>query len=216
MTVESTLVKTGSLFVILVLAAAVGWLVPVLSVPALVIALVLGLVNSFKKSPSVPLIVLYSVFEGLGIGGFSAIAERLYPGVVIQAVLATLVTVGVVLALFASGRVRSSPRLTKVFLVAMVSYAAFSLLNFALSVTGVTNQPFGLYSSTIFGIPIGILIGIFAVLMASYSLVLDFEFVKNGVNNRIDSKYEWTAGFGILVTVVWLYIEFVRIFALRR
>lgn len=216
MTVESTLIKTSALFAIVVLTAAVGWFIPQLAIPALVVALVLGLVNAFKKEPSVPLITLYAVFEGVGLGGFSAIAEGRYPGVIVQAVLATLVTVAVVLALFASGKIRSSRRATKVFMVAMVSYLAFSLLNFGLSITGIVDTPFGIRGMEIAGIPVGIIIGIFAVIMASYSLVLDFEFVKNGANNRIAQKYEWTAGFGILVTVVWLYVEFVRIFALRR
>lgn len=216
MTMESTIVKTATLFGTLLVTALVGWLFPIIALPAVVIALVIGLVNAFKKEPSVPLIVFYALFEGAAIGGISNIMEKLYSGVVIQAVLATLVTVGVVLALFASGKIRASKRATKVFFVAIVSYMAFSIVNLLLSFAGVISSPFGLYGQTIAGIPIGILIGALAILIASYSLVLDFTFIQNGVNNKAASKYEWLAGYGILVSVVWIYIEFLRIFGLAR
>jgi len=218
MSVESTIVKTASLFVILLVAAGAGWLINsfALTIGAVVVGLVLGLVNSFKKEPSVPLIVAYSAVEGLAVGGLSVFFETVYPGVVIQAVLATLVTVGVVLALFSSGVIRASARATKIFIVATFSYLIFSILNIVLSVTNIIPEPFGLYSATIFGIPIGIIIGLLAVLLASYSLVLDFTYIKNGTENRIASRYEWLAGYGIVASVIWIYLEFLRIFALSR
>ncbi|HEV7623871.1 MAG TPA: Bax inhibitor-1/YccA family protein, partial [Amnibacterium sp.] len=76
-------------------------------------------------------------------------------------------------------------------------------------------SPFGLSSSvTIAGIPLGVLVGIFAVLLAAYSLVLDFDQIQQGVRRGLPAKYAWTGAFGLMVTIVWLYVEFLRIFAI--
>ena len=217
MTYEDTAVKTVVLFAVLLATAAVGWLVPVLAFPGAIVGFVLALVNTFKREPSVPLIVLYAAAEGLFVGGISQIFDTMWGGVVVQAVLATLVTVGVTLALFASGKIRASARATKIFLIAMVGYLVFSVLNIALQAFGVLgNQPFGLSSMKIAGIPIGVIIGLLVVVMAAYSLVLDFDFIQRGVNRGIPAKYGWTGAFGLMVTIVWLYMEFLRIFAIIR
>ena len=71
-------------------------------------------------------------------------------------------------------------------------------------------------SQEIFGIPLGLLIGVLVVIMAAYSLVLDFDFIQKGVNNRAPRKYGWTGAFGIMVTVIWLYLELLRMFAIIR
>jgi len=124
--------------------------------------------------------------------------------------------VGVTLALFASGKIRASKKATKIFLIAMVGYAVFSLVNFGLMIFGVTDDPFGLRSAEIFGIPIGLLLGVLVVIMAAYSLVLDFDFIQQGVRNRAPKKYEWTGVFGIMVTVIWLYLEILRMLAIAQ
>jgi uncharacterized YccA/Bax inhibitor family protein len=219
MTYEDTIVKTASLFAVLLVTAAVGWFVPGLFIVGMIGGLVLGLVNSFKRQPSVPLIVAYAAFEGLFVGGISAFLESMYGGIVTQAVIATLVTVGVVLALFASGKIRASARATKIFLVAMVAYLVFSFVNVLLMVFNapVASGAFGLNSSVhIFGLPLGLVIGVLAVLLASYSLVLDFDYIQRGVKSGLPRKFGWQAGFGIMVTVVWLYVEFLRLFAIAR
>ena len=106
MTYEDTIVKTVLLFAVILAAAAVGWFFPVLALPGAIAGLVLGLVNSFKRTPSPALILLYGAAQGLFIGGISAIFEQLWNGVVIQAVIATLAVFAVTLVLFASGKVR--------------------------------------------------------------------------------------------------------------
>jgi uncharacterized YccA/Bax inhibitor family protein len=222
MSYEDTIAKTALGFGVLVVAAAASWiLTPALGVIplmlGLVVGLVLGLVNTFKKQPSAPLILAYAAFEGLFIGGISRIFENVWPGVVLQATLATLVVVGVTLALFASGKIRASKRATKIFLIAMVGYLVFSLVNVVLMMTGVNDNAFGLRGSVeIAGIPLGLIIGVLAVLMAAYSLVLDFDYIQRGVNNRAERKYGWSGAFGIMVTVVWLYVELLRMFAIAR
>jgi uncharacterized YccA/Bax inhibitor family protein len=219
MTVEDTLAKTVGAFALLLVGAAVGWIsgMPLLWIGAAIVGLVLGLVNSFKREPSAPLILVYAAVEGIFVGGISSYFESYLDGVVVQAVIATLVVIGVTLALFASGKIRASKRATKVFLIAMVGYGLFSLINFGLVVTGVQTDPYGLRGSfTIAGIPLGIVLGIFVVLMAAYSLVLDFDYIQRGVQNKAPRRYGWTGAFGIMATVIWLYLEILRMFALAR
>ena len=130
--------------------------------------------------------------------------------------LGTFVVVGVTLALFKSGKIRASKRATQVFLVAMIAYAAFSLINLVLMLTGVTGGQFGLRSVEVFGIPLGAIIGVFVILLAAYSLVLDFTTIKVGVERGAPRIFGWQAAFGVMVTVVWLYVEILRLLAIFR
>lgn len=233
MTVEDTVVKTLGLFAILLIAATGGWLwtmAPVTAqnpnptiIPWIVGALggfVLAMVVIFtsRKKIRPGLIFGYAAFEGLFVGGISAYFEFIWPGIVVQATLATLAVVGVTLALFASGKVRASKRATKVFMIAMIGYLVFSLINVMLMLFNVpiAGGAFGLLSQQVFGIPLGLIIGIFVVIMAAYSLVLDFDSIQQGVRNGAPRQYAWLGAFGIMVTVVWLYIEILRILAILR
>ena len=240
MTVEDTVAKTLGLFAILLVTAVIGWVwtlggafsptdivsesqVTILPwIVGMLGGFVLAMVVSFtsRKKIRPALIFAYAAFEGLFVGGISAYFEMLWPGIVIQAALATFAVVGVVLALFASGKVRATKRANKIFMVAILGYLVFGLLNLVLMWTGVTQGTFGLYSQplTIMGIdiPLGLIIGVFVVLLASYSLVQDFDLIQRGVRNGAPREFGWLGGFGIMVTVVWLYIEILRIIAIVR
>ncbi len=236
MSVEDTVLKTLGLFAILVVTAVVGWVwtlegqsptaidpsrVSILpwiigALGGFVLAMVVTFTSRKKIRPA--LIFGYAAFEGLFVGGTSAFFEVQWPGIVFQATLATLAVVGVTLALFASGKVRASKRATKIFMVAMFGYLVFALLNVVLMMFGVVSAagPFGLYSQKVFGIPLGLIIGVLVVIMAAYSLVLDFDAIQQGVRNGAPRQYVWLGGSGIMVTVVWLYIEILRIIAIAR
>lgn len=216
MTYENTITKIVIAFVVLLAGAALGWVVPVLAIPAAIAGFVLALVLIFKKKPSAPLTLAYSALQGVFVGGMSVLFENIADGVVSQAVIATLVIVGVVLALFRSGKIRASKRATKVFLIAMIGYAVFSLINIGLIVFGANTDPWGLRGGDIFGIPVALLIGVFVILMASYSLVLDFDSVQQGVRQGAPAAFGWAAAFGIMMTVVWLYLELLRMLAILR
>ncbi len=234
MSVEDTVWKTAGLFAILLVTAAVGWVWTlggvernpyqgVSMMPWIIGALggfVLAMVITFtsRKKVRPALIFGYAAFEGLFVGGISAFFEVIWPGIVIQATLATVSVVGVTLALFASGKIRASKKATKIFMIAMVGYLVFSLLNLVLMWTGVLpqGQAFGLYSAEIMGIPLGLIIGVLVVIMAAYSLVLDFDQIQQGVRNGAPRKYGWLGAFGIMVTVVWLYVEILRMIAIIR
>ncbi len=214
---EDTIVKVVISFAILLGGAAIGWVFPMLFIPAMIVGFVLALVNIFKKKPSPALVLSYAAVEGVFVGGITRFFEALYPGIAVQAVLGTLVVVGVTLALFASGKVRASHKATKVFMIAMIGYAVFSVINLILMLTGATNEPFGMRSVEIMpGIPLGLVLGIFVILLAAYSLVLDFDNVKTGVERGAPRIYGWSAAFGIMLTVVWLYLEILRLLAIMR
>jgi uncharacterized YccA/Bax inhibitor family protein len=232
-TIEDTVWKTLGLFAVLLVTATVGWVWTMAGVtpanpnpsilPWMLGALggfVLSLVVIFgsRKKVRPGLIIAYAAFEGLFVGGISAFFEFIWPGIVVQATLATLSVVGVTLALFASGKVRASKRATKIFMIAMVGYLVFSLINVGLMLFNVpiAGGAFGLLSQEFMGIPLGLIIGVLVVIMAAYSLVLDFDQVQQGVRNGAPRQYAWLGAFGIMVTVVWLYVEILRILAILR
>jgi len=222
MTYEDTVIKIVISFAILLAGAAIGWFVPILAIPAAIAGFVLALVNIFKKKPSPALVIAYAAVEGVFVGAITMFFESRYPGIAIQAVLATAVVIAVTLGLFASGKIRASAKATKVFLIAMVGYAVFSVVNLILMATGVNKDAFGLSSAPIgipgtsLSLPLGVIIGVLVVIMAAYSLVLDFDSIKTGVQRGAPRVYGWVAAFGIMVTVVWLYLEILRILALLR
>jgi len=208
MTYDDVVVKTAIVFVAVLVGGAVGWQVPGLFFLGVIGGLVLGLVNSFKRNPSPALIVGYGLLEGLALGGITSLFEARYSGIAAQAVLATLSVFGVVLLGFRSGRLRTSPRLNKIFFIAIMGYLVFQVVNLLLiSFGGATSLRTG---------GLGLLIGGVAVLLASYSLVMDFEFIQAGVQQGVPAKFAWTAAFGLTVTLVWLYLELLRILAILR
>lgn len=244
MTVEDTVWKTAGLFAVLLVFAVIGWVFTLGGVaapnttdpyvraaaanhialwPWLVGALggfILAMVVTFtsRKKVRPALIFAYAAFEGLFVGGISAFFEVRWPGVVMQATLATVAVVAVTLALFASGKVRASKKATKVFMIAIGGYFLFSLLNLGLMFFNVLpqGQAFGLLSMKIGPVPLGLIIGVLVVIMAAYSLVMDFDQIQQGVRNGAPRQYGWLGGFGIMVTVVWLYVEILRIIAIAR
>ncbi|MHA6669984.1 Bax inhibitor-1/YccA family protein [Homoserinimonas sp. A447] len=217
MTYEDTIVKTVIAFAVLLATAVVGWFVPLLMIPGAIAGFVLALVNIFKKKPSRGLILAYAAAQGLFIGGISMFFSDMWEGIVTQAVFGTLGVVGVTLALFLSGKVRATPKMTRIFLVAMVGYAAFSLVNFGLMAFGATDGMFGAREwEPIPGVPLGAILGVLVVLLAAYSLVMDFESIKAGVEAGAPRVYGWQGAFGIMVTVVWLYLEILRLLAILR
>lgn len=211
MTYSSVINRTSAVFGLIAIGAVIGWTVtnPILFFGAVVVGLVTGLINAFKREPSPVLISVYAFAEGIFLGGLSNMFNALWPGVAFQAVLATLSVFAVVLALYRSGKVRATPRMTRIVLIAMVGYLVFSLINFVLMITGVAGGTFGLRSGWL-----GIAIGVLAVLLASYSLVMDFTAIEEGVRAGAPERYSWTAAFGLAATMIWLYVEILRILAI--
>lgn len=216
MTFENTMQKTIISFMVLLAGAALGWVFPVLLLPAVIVGFILALVNIFKKEPSPPLILAYAFIEGAAVGAISYVFAEMFPGIVTQAILATLSVIAVTLVLYRAGIVRTTPKLTKIVIIAMFGYLAFSLVNLVLMVSGASDDAWGLRSVTVFGIPLGIILGVFAVILGAYSLVMDFDLMESGIQNSLAEKFGWTVAFSIMLTVVWIYLEILRLIGISR
>lgn len=222
MTIEDTVAKAGLSFALVAAGAVAGWtlisVAPMLVMLAALVGLGLGLINAFKREPSPALILSYAAAQGLFVGGISAVFEARWPGIVLQAVIASLAVVGVTLALFVSGKVRVSARANKMFLIAIGAYLLYALVNLGMSAFGAAgDSAFGLSGSVeVFGIPLGLIIGPLVILLGAYSLVQDFDSIQRGVAMRADKRYGWTAAFGITLSVLWLYLEILRFLGIAR
>jgi len=211
MTIGDTINKTIFCLALVVIGAAAGWIMPALMLPGALVGFVLGLVNVFKKRPSPVLILLYSAAQGLFLGGLSQFLDGKYPGVAIQAVLATFCVAGVTLALYRSGKYRMTPKLNKIFMVGMIGLVVFSLLNMVLMMTGVIDGMFGMRGGML-----GLIIGVVAVLLATYALVSDFTMIEELSNQGAPAIMAWRGAFGLTMTLIWLYTEILRILAILR
>jgi uncharacterized YccA/Bax inhibitor family protein len=210
MTYNDVIVKTGLTFAVLLVGAGVGWFNPGLAMIGFIVGLVLGLVNAFKKEPSPALILAYAAFMGVGLGGISLMFQAQWQGIVQQAILGTFSVFAVALVAYRSGRIRVTPKFQRMVIIGMFGYLAFSMVNLVLVLFGF-GDGWGLRSGWL-----GIVAGLIGVTLAAFSLVLDFDFIEKGVQNGIPEKYAWTAAFGLVVTLVWLYLELLRLLAILQ
>ena len=223
MTYDDVIVKTGITFGVIVVGAVLGWMTftismaaaVVLSGVATIVAFGLAMANTFMRITNPALVLAYAAFEGLALGAISAAFETRYPGIVIQAVVATLFVFGVTLALFASGRIRNSPKLARFTLIALVSFVVFRLLTVLLEFSGAVDTT-AVGRMTVMGIPLGVVVGVVAVLIGTFCLIQDFDRVKVGVEYGAPARAAWTCAFGLAVTLVWMYLEILRLLSYLR
>lgn len=218
MTLNGTVNKTGALLLLSVITAAFAWSQieftpegPTGAMPYLaggaIGGLVLALVTVFKKAWAPVTAPLYALVEGFFLGAISAMYNHLYQGIVMQAVLLTFGTLFALLFAYRSGLIKATE-------------------NFKLGVVAATGGIFLVYlASMVLGffdiqIPmihesgmIGIGFSLFVVVIAALNLVLDFDFIESGVEHGAPKYMEWYGAFGLMVTLVWLYVEFLRLLA---
>ena len=218
LTINDVIIKTLMVFAVVVVFAFIGWNLaysfPLIVLPALIIATVLGFVIAFRKQVSPALVLIYAVFEGLMLGAISnwynAYAESSnYQGIVLQAVIATMTTFGVMLVLYLTGIVKVNKKFMGIMMVAGVTYLVIALASLVASLFGVGGG-WGFYGIS----GIGLLVCVFGVLIASFFLMLDFEAIKQGIANGAPERESWRMAFGLLVTLVWIYLEFLRLIAI--
>jgi uncharacterized YccA/Bax inhibitor family protein len=169
---------------------------------------ILALIISFFRVKA--LIPLYAVAEGLFIGGISAIFESMFPGIVIQAVSGTFAAMFAVLILYRTGLIKYTDKLRSVIYTSINAIVGVYLINFIGSFFGLS-VPYLHTSSSL-----GIGISLFVITIASLSLVTDFHFIKTGEERMFPKEYEWIGAFGLLVTLIWIYIEVLNILARLR
>ena len=215
-TMDDVIMKTLGLFALVLVSGAAAWYVSaqnqqlgLLLTMAWAPMFVLGLVIAFKKTLSVPLIVAYALVEGVFVGAISQFFETRWDGVVPTAALATVaVFTGMFLA-YKTGLIKVTDKFRRIVTMMIIGYAIFALVNY-LVLPFFTGDMFGIGGTT------GILISLFAVGLASVSLALDFDMIDRAIATGAPQKYSWLLAHGLIVTVVWLYIEFLRLFARMR
>jgi uncharacterized YccA/Bax inhibitor family protein len=225
LTIDDVVMKTAGLFAIVLVTAFVAWgLTPsfggVLMIGGIAATLVLGLVIAFKKTISVPLIVAYAVFEGALVGSVSRFYNDFFPlepgqtafqGIVPQAVMATLCVFAGMLLAYKTGLIKVTAKFRRIVTMAVIGYTLFALVNlvYVLFADGAT---FGIGGSS--GLGIGI--SIFAVGLASLMLALDFDSIDKAIAAGAPEKYSWLLAHGLIVTLVWLYLEILRLLGRLR
>ncbi len=225
-TMDDVVMKTLGLFAIVLVTGTVGWLVSAAN-PSIGVALwmggmvgilVLGLVIAFKKTLSVPLIVTYAVVEGLFVGAvsqyfalyFDEPGTPAFQGIVAQAVLATVATFAGMFLAYRFGLIKVTAKFRRIMTMMIFGYVIFAIVNVGYAIF--TNTQFGIGGSGALGIGISV----FAVGLAAFTLALDFDAIEYAIRTGAPQKYSWLLAHGLIVTLVWLYLEFLRLFARLR
>jgi uncharacterized YccA/Bax inhibitor family protein len=215
MTLQGTVNKSFLLLLVLLVAALWPWSQffgsgnPAAVAPAIMIGLigglVLGLIISFKATLAPVLSIPYAACEGLAIGGISAVLEKRYPGIAIQAVGLTFGVMAALLLAYTTGLIRVTQRFRAIVVGATGAILLLYLTSFVLGLFHVS-VPF-LQS----GSPLSIGVSLVIVCIAALNLVLNFDLIYTGVAASAPRYMEWYAAFGLLVTLVWLYMEILRL-----
>jgi uncharacterized YccA/Bax inhibitor family protein len=210
MTIDDVVVKTVTLLGITGISAVLAWtLVPdALLGPAWIgaalVGLVLGLIISFSRMANPALVVTYAVVEGVFVGLVSKTFESFYNGIVFQAVTATFGVFFLMAILYKSRVIRATPKFTKGLIAVMGGLFAIMLINLVLGLFGVNT---GLRDAG----PLGYIFSIVCIVVAALSFILDFDQIEQGVRMGLPQRYSWTCAFGILVGLIWLYLEILRL-----
>ncbi|MDG2460438.1 MAG: Bax inhibitor-1/YccA family protein [Luminiphilus sp.] len=221
MTLQGTVNKTGILLALVVISASYTWsmffssgnsatVIP-WAIGGAVIGLILALVTMFKKQWSGITAPLYAIAEGLFLGAISAIFEAQYPGIVIQAVGLTLGTLASLLFLYKTGIVKPTENFRLMVTSATMGIGVLYLVSMIMNMFGSGGIGF-IHSNGLFGIGFSL----FVVGIAALNLVLDFDFIEQGSEMGAPKYMEWFGAFSLMVTLIWLYLEMLRLLAKLR
>ncbi|MDR1720941.1 MAG: Bax inhibitor-1/YccA family protein [Endomicrobium sp.] len=215
MTVPGTINKSIILWVLLAVSAFYSWtnlgvIIPFLF-PILIGAFGLAVISAFKKTLSPFLSPLYAIGEGLVLGAISLSFERWCPGMVVNAVLLTVSVLFCMLASYKANILRATPRFKRVVIFSTFAIAFVYIIDLLLNIFGAGSFPY-IHNSSI----LGIIINFAVVLIASFNLIIDFDLIENGVNYGAPKYMEWYGAFCLMTTLVWLYIEVLRLLSRLR
>ncbi len=214
MTLQGVINKTGLLLLICMATGAYAWTNPALRGPLVLVGLIGGLVaclvGIFKPTTSPIAAPLYAAFEGLVLGSISQVIELRYPGIVVNAILLTFGVLGLMLVAYTTRTIVVTDRLFKGVFAATAAVALVYLVDMVLHMFGY-RVPF-IHESG----PIGIGISLVIVGIAAFNLLLDFALIENSVRNGAPRFMEWYCGMALLVTLVWIYLEILRLLSKLR
>jgi uncharacterized YccA/Bax inhibitor family protein len=203
MSIDDVVIKTAGLFAVLLAVGTFAWRAnsPSLALIGFGGGFILAMINSFSKKVRPPLVIAYAAAQGLALGTISRMYDQAYDGIVGQAVIATACAFGGVLVAYRSGRIRVTPKFTRVMIGSLIGYLVFSV------VTLFIGFPSG---------SLGLLIAIGGVALASMFIVMDLDQIEKAVAARVPQEESWRMAFGLMVTLVWLYLEVLRLLSILR
>ncbi|MDO5740768.1 MAG: Bax inhibitor-1/YccA family protein [Ornithinimicrobium sp.] len=218
LTLDDVVVKTLILFGVVLVSTVATWMYvgaqPSIAMPVWLLgmfgSLGLSFVIGLSKKVNVPLIMVHAVLQGLFLGAVSITFNTMWPGVVTTAVVATMATMVGMFIGWKMGFIKVTAKSRRIFGMVAMGYLVFLLVNIAASFMGVGGG-WGIYGS-----PFGWLIALAGVALASYSLAVDFDSVDRAVRMGAPEKYSWLLGHGLVASLVWLYIEFLRLFSILQ
>jgi uncharacterized YccA/Bax inhibitor family protein len=212
MTVSGTINKSFLMLILLIASASVTWIMTfngqnpmVMTIGGALVGFILVLIATFRPQNSGFLAPGYAIFEGLFIGGISAIFEVMYPGMVIQAVSCTFVTFMVCFGLYKYEIVKVNDKFRSVVIAATLAIGTYYLISWLLSMF-TSFQPVH-YGNSMISIGISAIV----IVVAALNLFLDFDQIEKGVQKKMPKYMEWYSAMGLMITLVWLYIEFLRL-----
>ena len=214
MTIMGTVHKTALALLLLMTTALFTWNLPVgdprgnsLMMLGMIGGLVVGIVTVFKHQWAKYTVPAYALLKGLALGGISKFFETMYPGIVNQAVMLTFGTLGALLLAYRSGLIKATENFKLGIVAATGGIAFVYLISWILGMFGVTVPVIHSNSN------MSILFSIGVVVIAALNLVLDFDFIEEGAEKGAPKYMEWYGAFGLLVTLIWLYLEILRLLA---
>lgn len=219
MTLDDVIVKTAStLLVVFLAAAATFMLLPAQFLfPALIGSAIVGFVTVLlvARRHTIPVggVMFYAAIEGVFVGAISKFFETMFDGIVVSAVLATFIAAGATLAAYKFFNIRVTPKFRKMVYIGTAAMAGVFLVNLVLALMGIDTGIRDIGSGAGF---LSIAVSVLAVGLAVFNLIVDFDFVERGIASRAPASESWRAAFGITITMVWLYVEILRILSYFR
>ncbi len=207
MTMEGTTSKVIGMFLAVLIGATATWFFGLyaFTLPAMFVGLGLGMWAAFSKTVRPGVMLAYALVQGVFIGGLSGILEGMYPGIVQTAVVGTFATAGSMFLAYRFGWVKVDARFTRFMTFALIGYFAFAMINLGFALFAGMSA----YSS-----PFGWLIALVGVGLAAFTLNLDFETIRVGVDQGWEENMEWRAAFGLTASLLWLYVEIIRLLSI--
>jgi uncharacterized YccA/Bax inhibitor family protein len=214
MTIDDVVAKTAVTLGVLAIAGAAAWVLDVgagVAIAGALVGFVLALIIIFKQSTSPALVLSYAAAEGVFLGAISHVFNESYPGIAIQAVTATAAVFGAMLYVYKSRRIRVTPKFTRWLVGAMIGVFGLMVINLIAALIG-GGDGLGLRS----GGPLAIVFSLVCIGIAAFSFLLDFDLVEKAVQQGAPERFAWYAAFGLTVTLVWLYLEILRLISYLR
>jgi len=217
MTLDDVVVRTAAMLAVLLTAGAISWSLTSNTAVAgglLFVSLLggvgLGLYMAFTMRVNAVNALIYSAFEGFLLGAISRIFEERWPGIVVQAVTGTVLVAAGMLIVYKTGAIRVTPKFTRVLVGATIGVFGLMLVN----LIAYLFHPGGLGLRD--GGALAIIFSLICIVVAAFNLVLDFDIIEQGIKHGADERFAWYASFGLMVTLIWLYLEFLRLLGYLR